>query len=173
VNPKSVSISDAFVELVGLSQNATGDTWEIEQINPGFDTLDILTFDSSYTSHTFLDTGVYLVRYTVTTAEGCVASAEDWVRVYEDFDMFIPMGFSPDGDGINDEFFPVLPGFELDDYEFRIFNRWGRQVFLTYSTTTGWSGADMPAGYYFWKIKGKSKIDQEQFDQDGYLFLLR
>ena len=80
---------------------------------------------------------------------------------------------SPDGDGVNDEFYPVLPGFEIDDYEFRIFNRWGRQIFLTYSSNSGWSGDDMPAGYYFWKIKGKSKIEQEPVDLSGYLFLLR
>jgi hypothetical protein len=173
IAPLSVSISDAEVVFSGLSENSTGDNWQIQLLEEGFDTLDVIAFDSSFATHTFADTGVYLISYTVTTAEGCIATATDWVRVYEDFDVFIPMGFSPDGDGVNDEFFPVLPGFEIDDYEFRIFNRWGRQVFLTYSTSTGWSGDDMPAGYYFWKIKGKSKIEQEPIDLSGYLFLLR
>jgi gliding motility-associated-like protein len=173
IAPLSVSISDAEVVFSGLSENSTGNNWQIQLLEEGFDTLDVIAFDSSFATHTFADTGVYLISYTVTTAEGCIATATDWVRVYEDFDVFIPMGFSPDGDGVNDEFYPVLPGFEIDDYEFRIFNRWGRQIFLTYSTNSGWSGDDMPAGYYFWKIKGKSKIEQEPVDLSGYLFLLR
>jgi gliding motility-associated-like protein len=109
----------------------------------------------------------------VTTAEGCEASVTDLVRVYEDFDMYVPLSFSPDGDGINDEFYPVLPGFEIEGYEFRIFNRWGRQIFMTYSTDSGWSGDNMPGGYYFWKIEGKSKKNLESIQKDGYLFLLR
>jgi PKD repeat protein len=173
ITPQSVSLSNAEVTFNGLSQNSTNDNWQIMLIEDGSDTTDIAAFDTSYATHTFADTGVYTITYTVTTAEGCVATAKDYVNVYEDFEIFIPMGFSPDGDGINDEFFPVLPGFEIDDYEFRIFNRWGRQVFLTYSTSTGWSGDDMPIGYYFWKIKGKSRISQEPVDLDGYLFLLR
>jgi PKD repeat protein len=173
ITPQSVSLSNAEVTFNGLSQNSTNDNWQIMLIEDGLDTTDIAAFDTSYATHTFADTGVYTITYTVTTAEGCVATAKDYVNVYEDFEIFIPMGFSPDGDGINDEFFPVLPGFEIDDYEFRIFNRWGRQVFLTYSTSTGWSGDDMPIGYYFWKIKGKSRISQEPVDLDGYLFLLR
>jgi hypothetical protein len=44
---------------------------------------------------------------------------------------------------------------------------------MTYSTDSGWSGDEMPAGYYFWKIEGKSKKNLESIQRDGYLFLVR
>ena len=172
ITPPTVSLSNANVEFSGLAPNSTNASWSISGFN-GLDTIPLIGFDTAYAQHTFSDTGLYIVQYTVTTAEGCEASVTDLVRVYEDFDMYVPLSFSPDGDGINDEFFPVLPGFEIEGYEFRIFNRWGRQIFMTYSTDSGWSGDEMPAGYYFWKIEGKSKKNLESIQRDGYLFLVR
>ncbi|MFN8250176.1 MAG: hypothetical protein U0T68_14600 [Ferruginibacter sp.] len=45
-------------------------------------------------------------RYTVkvTTAEGCIASDDILVKVFTNFDVFVPNCFTPNADGRNDVF---------------------------------------------------------------------
>jgi gliding motility-associated-like protein len=53
--------------------------------------------------------------------------------------VFIPDGFSPDGDGINDYF--VIPGIErYPDCRLTIFNRWGNEVFSEKAYDNSWNG---------------------------------
>lgn len=55
----------------------------------------------------------------------------------------IPNVFTPDGDGLNDEFKPIIPEeilAEIYDAEMIIFNRWGQKVFSTKDLSVGWSG---------------------------------
>jgi len=65
----------------------------------------------------------------------------DTVRVSIDYDdhLFIPTAFTPNGDGRNDEFRVVNLSFRKLQ-EFRVFNRWGQEVFSTTNNTKGWDG---------------------------------
>jgi len=83
-------------------------------------------------------------------------------------DLFAPDAFSPNGDGVNDKFFPVFQeDFEVIQYDLYIYNRWGLQVFHTTSQTEGWDGRDANStfepqiGVYTWVIivKGRSKYN--------------
>ncbi len=61
-------------------------------------------------------------------------------EINQDF-IFIPNTFSPNGDGQNDFFFPIIGNEEvLDAYMFRIFDRWGSEIFFTKDINEGWSG---------------------------------
>ncbi|WP_306644091.1 T9SS type B sorting domain-containing protein [Sanyastnella coralliicola] len=53
--------------------------------------------------------------------------------------MFLPNSFTPNGDGRNDVWAPV---FECEpyDYELRIFDRWGGEVFSILDPSIGWNG---------------------------------
>lgn len=87
---------------------------------------------------TTLDSVVYLV--TATTPQGCAGSAKVRVLVYKTLpDIFMPNAFTPNGDGRNDVFRPILVGITGLDY-FRIFNRWGQEVFATTQNGKGWDG---------------------------------
>jgi gliding motility-associated-like protein len=82
-------------------------------------------------------------------------------------DVFMPDAFSPNGDGINDVFLPVFHvDFEVINYTFIIFNRWGKEVFKTNNVNEGWDGKPIDSdevviGVYSWVIivQGKSKYD--------------
>ncbi|WP_124636089.1 gliding motility-associated C-terminal domain-containing protein [Taibaiella sp. KBW10] len=55
--------------------------------------------------------------------------------------VILPNAFTPNGDGKNDVFVPVLGvdrGYQLTD--FRIFNRWGQLLFSTTHINVGWDG---------------------------------
>ena len=71
-------------------------------------------------------------------------------------DLFIPSGFSPNGDGVNDSFevtgIDAYPGNELT-----VFNRYGQQVFHVTGYANGWDGKDengkeLADGTYFYVL---------------------
>ena len=72
-------------------------------------------------------------------------------------DIFIPSGFSPNGDGKNDRF--VIPEIATcyPDNEFLVFNRWGDRVFraLDYNATNAWDGT--------WENNGEPVPDHTYF----------
>lgn len=53
--------------------------------------------------------------------------------------LYVPSGFTPNGDGKNDVLKPFLFG-NIRQYEFRVFNRWGETVFVTKDPNAGWNG---------------------------------
>ena len=86
---------------------------------------------------------------------GCVDSQFVLIRVDSDMHECIPSGFTPNGDGLNDVFRPVGITFQ-NIVDFRVFNRWGQQVFYTNSPEKGWdgtfNGVPQDMGVYFYNI---------------------
>lgn len=70
---------------------------------------------------------------------GCRDSAYITVYVDTTMDQDVPSAFSPNGDGLNDVFKPVGMKFQ-NMVEFRVFNRWGQEIFYTNSKEVGWDG---------------------------------
>jgi gliding motility-associated-like protein len=62
-----------------------------------------------------------------------------------------PNAFSPNADGVNDEFKPIIQdGRKVSKYNFIIYNRWGKQVFKTNNVQQGWDGKHAELGTYFY-----------------------
>lgn len=78
------------------------------------------------------------------------------IKECERCDVFAPTVFSPNDDGVNDDFRP-LSDCLLDNYHLRIFDRWGSQVFETTNPEQGWNGKTRgkhaAAGVYVWWIE--------------------
>jgi gliding motility-associated-like protein len=53
--------------------------------------------------------------------------------------LYVPNAFSPNGDGTNDVFRPLIFG-DIRSFNFQVFNRWGQQVFQTSEPGAGWDG---------------------------------
>ena len=70
-------------------------------------------------------------QYTVTVRNAAGCTAQDTVTVFitcNNGNIFLPNTFSPNGDGMNDVFYPRGKGISLVK-SLRIFNRWGQLVF--------------------------------------------
>lgn len=77
----------------------------------------------------------------ITTVFGCEVSQDVHIEVtYENF-VDVPDNFSPNGDGQNDVLY--VYGFGIKHMKFRIFNRYGQQVFISTDQSTGWDGTIM------------------------------
>lgn len=82
--------------------------------------------------------GVYWLQ--VKAENGC--AGRDTINIFpkqclEGF--YIPTAFTPNNDGKNDIFRPLLFG-NVIKYEFKIYNRWGEVVFKTNDLQNGWNG---------------------------------
>ena len=70
--------------------------------------------------------------------------------------IFMPNAFTPDDDGLNDIFSPVMT-FTPSIYEFRVYSRTGVLLFHTSSHGVGWDGRHndkpLPSGVYLWSLK--------------------
>jgi gliding motility-associated-like protein len=83
----------------------------------------------------------------------------DSVRVNIDYrdNLFVPSAFTPNGDGKNDVFKVANLTFQRLQ-EFRVFNRWGQEIFSTTDVKKGWDGTwkgvpqDMGAYQYLVKV---------------------
>ena len=68
----------------------------------------------------------------------------------------MPNTFTPNGDGTND-FFNVVGNAEARVVAFRIFNRWGQQVYDNRNPAQGWDGTfngqPQPSEVYFYQIE--------------------
>ena len=78
------------------------------------------------------------------------------VIVRTDIPVGIPTAFTPNGDGKNDIFHLINPKFQRLQ-EFRVFNRWGKEVFSTTNEKQGWDGnyrgVPQDAGVYNYVIR--------------------
>ena len=82
------------------------------------------------------------ITYVVTAfnAAGCSASDTIRVAVFKTVaDLYIPDAFTPNGDGLNDDFKPIALGISKLHY-FRVYNRYGEVVFSTSRIGDGWDG---------------------------------
>jgi gliding motility-associated-like protein len=94
---------------------------------------------------------------TASTADGCESTDTIRVTVYTKSGIYVPNAFTPNGDGRNDVFRPILIGVKKMNY-FAIYNRWGQQVYKTESNGAGWDGRvngemQLP-GAYVWQVSG-------------------
>ena len=64
-------------------------------------------------------------------------------------DLVIPDGFSPNGDGINDEFVIKDIGLRYPNFKIEIYNRYGNLVFEGDKNTANWNGTTTATGFNF------------------------
>jgi gliding motility-associated-like protein len=82
------------------------------------------------------------IHYTVQVFDeiGCSDSTFVSVKVFKTNPyVFVPSGFTPNGDGLNDVVRPIAVGVQQIKY-FKIFNRWGQMIFHTTTNEHGWDG---------------------------------
>ncbi|THU40286.1 T9SS type B sorting domain-containing protein [Niastella caeni] len=82
------------------------------------------------------------ITYVVTaqTMAGCTGTDTITVKIFKTgADIFMPSGFTPNGDGRNDVIRPVLVGIQQLNF-FRVYNRWGQLIFSTSQANKGWDG---------------------------------
>ena len=161
-----------------------------------FDKVDEFLYDPSYNPvhpssliefpNTYLEQPVISGKYCyyVKAYEGSGATLGDYtsnsntVCVSQTPRVFIPNVFSPNSDGENDLFYPYVSLAGLNNYELRIYDRWGMLVFRSKYPHQGWNGYQLngkkkaPVGSYVYYLNF-SDGDNEPHTYSGSVLLIR
>ena len=118
------------------------------------------------------------MRYVVTAISpgNCIGTDTIDIKLFKvDPDMFVPTAFTPNGDGNNDIFKPILIGMKGLNY-FKVFNRFGQLLYSTTDIGKGWngtlSGKGQDPGTYVWVAEGVTYTGEIKFKK-GYVVLIR
>lgn len=116
---------------------------------------DAMTSLEQNPEHFYADTGTYNIRLIVETDFGCRDTMFYTVKVEPLFTFYIPDAFTPNNDGVNDNFFGS--GEYLSKYNMKIFNRWGEQIFESNDQDYKWDGSfkgkPVEAGEYVYMFR--------------------
>ncbi|HLF63280.1 MAG TPA: gliding motility-associated C-terminal domain-containing protein, partial [Saprospiraceae bacterium] len=147
-------------------------------------TLDVTqTFDANYLWNTGSTLPTIIITqpdvYAVTVFTDCYIETDDILIEADDdceYEIFIPNVFSPNGDGVNDEWMVLLDDLNVIGIECRIFDRWGDLVYKDDATPISWSGEFngklMMPGVYVYVLTLESVSGEERI-MSGDLTLIR
>jgi gliding motility-associated-like protein len=138
------------VEFLDASHDANVSSWTWS-----FSNLANQAFITQNVNQVYENAGNYAIALIVVSDHGCRDTIVKSITIGEDFNLYVPDAFSPNGDGINDVFQPK--GYGITRYELNIFDRWGEKLFTTKDFSQGWTGAYKSADIvkedvYVWKI---------------------
>lgn len=141
---------------------------------PGFSSY--LWSDGSVLSDLLVThSGIYSV-----TAFNKWCPATDEISINEcGAEIWFPNAFSPDNDGINESFKPVIMG-TLSSYQILIYNRWGQELYESNDSYAGWDGkfqgSTCATGQYVYIVKfaiGTSPATLKQGIKRGLVTLIK
>jgi gliding motility-associated-like protein len=153
VNPSITTLSNPEIRLISQTAGGQNETW---MINP----LGTFTGDTVLVS--MPDTGTFYVDFSVITEQGCEATIRKNIQVVEDFQIYVPTGFTPNNDGLNDIFKPICTGYKLKGFDFRIYNRFGQEIFFTDNPEIGWDPQNVQSDTYIWKLIVRSLLNEDK-----------
>jgi gliding motility-associated-like protein len=129
--------------------------------------------------YTFPDelAGAYPVCLSVYDRYSCADTLCDTIPVYV-ANLWVPNAFTPDGNGNNDVFHVVTTDMAPEDYNLRIFDRWGQLVFESSDPAQGWDGGNKnggkcPTGVYVWQVEYRPLFTSDKLTRTGTVTLTK
>ena len=121
---------------------------------------------------TFSDYGHYKIVL-VSSNQQCSYTDSVIVQINESA-LQVPNVFTPNGDGINDEFRVAYRS--LRSFQMAVYNRWGNKIYTSTNPDEGWNGKignrNAAAGPYFYYIKAEG-TDGKKYIKKGDINLIR
>jgi gliding motility-associated-like protein len=169
--PEEVSLVNNLVKFTPLNQN--GQTlfseWFIGE-QPAKKIGNTVEFE-------FEKAGLQPVLLIITNSFNCKDTVLKYIDVKEDFLVYIPNTFTPNGDGLNDLFGPVSTGLSENDYSFTIYNRWGELIYQSNKPGEAWdgkvSGKEAITGVYTYKLLCRPYDKVKMKEVIGSVYLMR
>lgn len=169
--PEEVNLADADVFFEDLSQanehsTITNWLWEFGDTKVSYD---------QNPTHKYTQTGEYKVYLYATDEDGCQSFAIKTINVVSP-NFFLPTAFTPNGDGNNEVFRPIIGRISDESFDITIADRWGRIVYTSENIYEGWDGRDTKGnigeGSYVW-IANYKDIYGHSHQANGLVQLIR
>jgi gliding motility-associated-like protein len=145
--------SEEFAKISYNFESASNDeinyTWSINGIEVA---------NKSSFNNTFSRADKINVSLATTNSNGCKSTTTKTIQIEEDFDIYSYDAFTPNGDGINDEFIPKAIEANNLRFEMMIYSLSGQLLYSTTDFNKPWNGRRnndgemMTNGTYLWKV---------------------
>ncbi len=121
--------------------------------------------------------GEYMVNLRAENDFGCYDTISQVITIEEYPTLFVPTAFTPNKDGLNDEFKVLGRGLLKKDFSLKIYDRWGHLIKEINTPEGQWNGTDgkgnqMPIGTYYWKLS-YTNANNIAIKRSGEINLLR
>lgn len=121
--------------------------------------------------------GTYPIQLIVVTAEGCIDTVDSFIHIVSDIIFYTPNAFTPDGNEYNQTWKVFAEGIDVYDFDLKIFNRWGEQIWETRNPAEGWDGTYngevLKEGTYVFVARVKDLYSDSYKTFKGHISLLR
>lgn len=178
---KVIPLPDATITLNHQDEICLNDTVTLSGVaGEGYSyiwTPDVYFRESADTGRVVVARVVYsgIIYLNVTDGYGCTSNDSIMLNGVHCCTVLIPNAFSPNGDGVNDNFGLVTEAAQVIN-QFAIYNRWGERVFISFAPFETWDGTykgkPAEAGTYFYYLKYTCS-NGEEFIKKGDLLLIR
>ena len=133
------------------------------------------TFMSCYECDTAFSIGTQTIEYVATITDSIGCEMKDTVLIEIVINpLFVPSGFSPNNDGLNDQLKVIGGG--VTYFSFLIFDKWGNVVFETNDISIGWDGTfkgvELPSDVFVYVVEA-SFTNQQVVKLTGDVTLFR
>jgi gliding motility-associated-like protein len=174
-SPENVTTEETTVFFTNqsISSLSTIYYWEFDSLDTSYKLNPTFTFPDGVENEYYIS---LTARDTIT---GCMDIITRRVEVKPELIIYVPNAFTPDGDGLNDLWGPVLTNIDTKEYELLVFDRWGEAVFETSDPTLKWNGGLNNGDYYLepevyiWTLEVKEKGSLKEFKLNGQVTLVR
>jgi gliding motility-associated-like protein len=108
----------------------------------------------------------YAYEVVATTSDGCLAKDSIKIKISFKSEIYVPTGFTPNGDGKNDALRPKLIGIKSLKY-FVVYNRYGELIYKSINESEGWDGkikgTAQPTGTFVWMAEAVDYLGRTIF----------
>ncbi|MEL6192397.1 MAG: PKD domain-containing protein, partial [Bacteroidota bacterium] len=162
----SEDVEELTANFTNLSENADSYIWKFG---------DRTTSGQENPTHTYEQTGEFEVELIALSEGGCSDSTSFGPLEVKKIQVFTPTAFSPNGDGINDEYTVVTLG--VKDILFQVYSRWGMLVYESRGDSVNWDGNIegelIPEGVYTVKVSATSAKKEKPLEAFEIITILR
>lgn len=119
----------------------------LEVIGNGYDTIEMTIAPGEifeFGDNSYSDEGEYTI--VIPSSLGCDSLI--LLKLFH-YNVFIPNVFSPNNDGVNDLFHPIIKENEVTSYDMKIYNRWGNRIYQGGS----WDGSNLSPDVFVYMIE--------------------
>ena len=166
-SPDNPNLLSSIIQFTDISYDAISWQWDFGDKETDIDQNPI---------HMFRDTGNFEVFQIATNSNGCSDTSSQFVHIDPVFAFYAPSTFTPNGDGINDNFIVKGTKINTETFYMYIYDRWGNLIFKTNDFFKGWDGKvngnTTQTEVYSWLVHFNEESGKERYFR-GSVSLLR
>ncbi|CAN5913662.1 hypothetical protein BH11BAC7_BH11BAC7_08790 [soil metagenome] len=158
VTPQTTSIINPMISITPNCVSCDTTKYSMGDLLGSEVTNFVTPFNFTYTMP-----GTYSIVQYASNQYGCRDTAYDYVIIEPDWSFFAPNAFTPNGDGKNDLFYVFGEGIDNSTFQLLVFDRWGKQIFVSTDLYKGWNGKvdgvgpDVQIDTYVWSVHFKDE----------------